>query len=75
MSKLDIMRIWKKAEESQPHRTSIEELSAIGYELSKEDLQFVSGGLARENDLRADCTDCTNCCDDCLSSYHGCSGE
>lgn len=37
MSKLDIMRVWKKAEESQPHRTSIEELSAIGYELSKED--------------------------------------
>ena len=60
MSKLDIIRVWKKAEESQPHRTSLEDLSAVGDELSKEDLQFVFGGLARE----PYCT-CPKCCDDC----------
>ena len=60
MSKLDIIRVWKKAEESQPHRTSLEDLSAVGFELSKEDLQFVSGGLASVDG----CT-CPKCCDDC----------
>ena len=60
MSKLDIMRVWKKAEESQPHRTNLEDLSEVGYELSKEELQFVSGGLAPE----PHCT-CPKCCDDC----------
>ena len=63
MSKLDIIRVWKKAEESQPHRTNIEDLSAVGYELSKEELQFVSGAAARQVDLA--CTNPTCCCDDC----------
>jgi len=64
MSKLDIIRVWKKAEESQPHRTNIEDLSAVGYELSKEELQFVSGAAASQP-IGIACT-CPTCgCDDC----------
>ncbi len=43
MSQVDIIRV-RKDEESEPYRTSIEDLSAVGYELSEEHLRLVVGG-------------------------------
>ena len=65
MSKLDIIAVWKKADETNPRRTSIEDLPTGGYELSAEDLRFVSGGLmSAELDLCSGPT-CGPCGPDC----------
>ena len=45
MLNAESMNTLKKSAGSQTQRTRIEELSPVGYQLSEEDLRFVTGGF------------------------------